>query len=67
VAQAQRAETGASMVMIDQVCWNEMNIGDELTLCCTDKECRAYEERLRRMLYQWQHFPWTWWWSRSYG
>jgi hypothetical protein len=45
------------MVMIDQVCWNEMNIGDELTLQCTDPECRMYEEQLRRTLYQWKHFP----------
>ena len=45
------------MVMIDQVCWNEMNIGDELTLQCTDAECRGYEERLRLILYQWKHFP----------
>ena len=45
------------MVMIDQVCWNEMNIGDELTLCCMDPECRGYEEYLRSTLYQWKHFP----------
>ena len=44
------------MVMMDQVCWNEMNIGDELTLRCADAECRGYEERLRRTLYRWQHF-----------
>ena len=45
------------LVMIDQVCWNEMNIGDELTLRCTDPECRDYEEFLLRVLYQWKHFP----------
>ncbi len=45
------------MVMIDQVCWNEMHLGDELTLRCTDPECRAYEEQLRRTLFQWEHFP----------
>ena len=45
------------MVMIDQVCWNEMNIGDELTLRCADAECRAYEQTLRRTLFQWKHFP----------
>ena len=45
------------MVMIDQVCWNEMNIGDELTLRCTDPDCRCYEDYLRRTLYQWKHFP----------
>jgi hypothetical protein len=45
------------MVMIDQVCWNEMNVGDELTLMCADAECRGYEDQLRRMLFQWKHFP----------
>jgi hypothetical protein len=45
------------MVMIDQVCWNEMNLGDELTLQCADEECRGYEGHLRRTLYQWKHFP----------
>jgi hypothetical protein len=45
------------MVMIDQVCWNEMNIDDELSLRCSDPECRGYEEFLRRTLYQWRHFP----------
>jgi len=45
------------MVMIDQAPWNEMNIGDELTLRCTDAESRGYEEYLRRTLYQWKHFP----------
>lgn len=44
------------MVTIDQVCWNEMNVDDELTLRCTDPECRGYEEQLRRVLYQWKHF-----------
>ena len=50
-------QTERPMVMIDQVCWNEMNLGDELTLRCTDPECREYEEQLRRILYQWRHFP----------
>ena len=45
------------MVMIDQVCWNEMTIGDELTLVCEDPECRGYEDWLRKTLYQWRHFP----------
>lgn len=45
------------MVMIDQVCWNEMNVGDELTLRCRDAECRVFEDRFRRILYQWKHFP----------
>ncbi len=45
------------MVMIDQVCWNEMNIDDELTLQCVNEECRGYEQVLRRTLCQWEHFP----------
>jgi hypothetical protein len=45
------------MVMIDQVCWNEMNIGAELTLQCADAECRGYEDYLRKTIYQWKHFP----------
>ena len=45
------------MVMIDQVCWNEMNIDDELTLGCVDAVCRRYEMQLRLTLYQWKHFP----------
>lgn len=50
-------EAERPMVMIDQVCWNEMNVDDELTLRCADPECRDYEERLRRILFQWKHFP----------
>ena len=45
------------MVTIDQVCWNEMNVNDELTLACEDAECRGYEWQLRATLYQWRHFP----------
>jgi hypothetical protein len=45
------------MVTIDQVCWNEMNVDDKLTLVCSDEECRCYENALRRILYQWEYFP----------
>lgn len=45
------------MVTVDQVCWNEMNLNDELTLRCTDPEIRGYEGHLRRTLFQWRHFP----------
>ncbi len=44
------------MVMIDQVCWNEMNGDDELTLRCEDPHCRQYEQQLRQLLFQWHHF-----------
>ena len=45
------------MVCIDQVCWNEMDIDAKLSLKCEDMECRAYEEKLRQILYQWEYFP----------
>lgn len=44
------------MVMIDQVCWNELFPNDNLMPCCEDAECRTYEILLRRILYQWRHF-----------
>jgi len=50
-------QTTRPMVMIDQVCWNEMNVHDELTLQCEDPECRGYEASLRMTLFQWEHFP----------
>ena len=49
-------EPARPMVMMDQVCWNEMNGDGSLALRCTDPECRGYEEQLRRTLYQWDHF-----------
>ena len=45
------------MVMIDQVCWNEMNIDGALDLHCEDPECRGYEQLFRRTLLQWDRFP----------
>ena len=45
------------MVTFDQVCWNELNIDGKLTLRCADAECRAYEDSLRKKLFQWEYFP----------
>lgn len=44
------------MVMMDQVCWNELLPDDDLMPRCEDAECRTYEILLRRILYQWRHF-----------
>ena len=55
--QLNACKPARPMVMIDQVCWNEMNVGDELTLRCAEAECRGYEDYLRRTIYQWKHFP----------
>ncbi len=43
------------MVTIDQVCWNEMEVGDELALQTEDDFCRELETTLRRTLYAWNH------------
>jgi hypothetical protein len=45
------------MVIIDQVCWNEMNVDNELTLRCTDPYARGWEGFFRRAKYKWKHFP----------
>lgn len=44
------------MVMMDQVCWSELSGDEALVTQCDDPECRDYETRLRRILYQWDHF-----------
>jgi len=44
------------MVMIDQVCWNELAPDAELDLLCASPGCRRHEILLRRILYQWHHF-----------
>jgi hypothetical protein len=43
------------MVMIDQIPWHEMEVGDELTLHSEDEFCRGVETALRRTLYSWRH------------
>ena len=48
------------MVMIDQVCWHEMDVkdahnNDELTIRTQDEFCQAIERDLRRTLYAWKH------------
>ncbi len=43
------------MVTIDQVCWHEMDVEEELALRCEEPFCRHLELRLRRTLYQWRH------------
>jgi len=43
------------MVMIDQVCWHEMDVDGELTLRTEDPFCRELETQFRRRLYAWNH------------
>ena len=50
-------ESVRPMVWINEICWNEMNVDDELTLRCTHPWTRDQEQELRRTLYQWKHLP----------
>ena len=45
------------MVLIMEVPWCEMNVDDELTLQTTDSWAQGIEQRMRRDLYAWRHFP----------
>jgi hypothetical protein len=45
------------LVLIYQIPWHEMNVGDELTLHCGDGYCQSVEQHLRLTLYQWRHMP----------
>ncbi|MDD4870278.1 MAG: hypothetical protein PHR77_06935 [Kiritimatiellae bacterium] len=50
-------ESERPMVWINEICWNEMNVDDELTLQCEHSWARDQERDLRRTLYQWRHLP----------
>ncbi len=50
-------ESVRPMVWINEICWNEMNVADELTLQCDDAWAQGIETDLRRLLYQWRHLP----------
>ncbi|MAF09165.1 hypothetical protein CMK11_01840 [Candidatus Poribacteria bacterium] len=52
-----RLEPTRPLVWINEICWNEMDYEDELTLVTTDPWARGQELGLRRMLYQWRHLP----------
>jgi len=50
-------ESERPMVWINEICWHEMNVGEELTLRATHPWAREQEQELRRTLYQWRHLP----------
>jgi len=50
-------ESARPMVWINEVCWHEMNVGDELTLVTESPWARDQERDMRRTLYQWRHLP----------
>ena len=44
------------MVWINEVPWHEMDVDDELTVRTDDPWARELETRMRRTIYQWNHF-----------
>jgi len=50
-------ESERPMVWINEICWNEMNVNDELTLQTEDAWARDQEDQLRKIIYQWKHLP----------
>lgn len=45
------------MVLIDQICWGEINTDGALTGRIEDKYWRRVEEELRQTIYKWEHLP----------
>lgn len=45
------------MVLIDQICWSEIELGEAYTGKVQDPFWRQVEARLLRTLYCWEHFP----------
>ena len=44
------------LIWVNEVCWQEMDVGGEWALQARDAFCRGLETELRRELYQWDHF-----------
>ena len=44
-------------MFINEICWEEMNVDDELTCLCTDEWAKRLEYQLRTELYQWRRLP----------
>jgi len=45
-------QSSRPMVWINEICWHEMNVDDELTLVTQDPWAQDQERELRRTLYQ---------------
>jgi len=50
-----RLEPTRPLVWINEICWHEMNVDDELTPLTTDPYLQGIEAGIRRTLYQWDH------------
>lgn len=50
-----RIEAEKPMVWLNDICWSEINVNDELTLRTESRFCRSIETELRQRLYWWNH------------
>ncbi len=48
-------DDGRPMVWMNEVCWNEMDVEEELVPRTSSPFCRRIESELRQKLYQWEH------------
>ena len=46
------------LVWINEICWGEINVNDELTCRCEGDWARGQESSLRMLLYQWNQEYW---------
>jgi len=45
------------LIWINEICWHEMNVNDELTLRCENRLAQMAEKQMRQQVYQWEHLP----------
>jgi hypothetical protein len=43
------------LIWANEICWNEMDVNDELRLRTENEVCQRIETELRRTIYQWEH------------
>jgi hypothetical protein len=55
--QLNDLQSARPMVWINEICWHEMNVDDQLTLVTQHPWAQDQERELRRTLYQWRHLP----------
>jgi hypothetical protein len=53
--RSNKLDAEKPMVWFDEVCWHEMNAGNELTLRTEHPFCRQIEAELRQQIYLWEH------------
>ena len=50
-------DSARPMVWINEICWNEMDVGGELAIRAEHPWAQDQERELRRTIYQWNHLP----------